>query len=214
MAVDLAEMVKTLLLHPSDFFEAIDLNGSWLQPLLFLLPCIIVNALMNSIIGVNILDSLAKMAPDTAADIATFRGAFFASTFSVLSIGMLIGTFLVSLSVAIALHFLGGRGGFQATYRVLACSWIVLLVTWIPFIGLILGMYFFIPATIGLAKAHSVSRWKALAGLCVGPLILTVASTIIIVVFSGVGGFFIHDKESMWDRYGDSEIMRRYEKRE
>ncbi|MBX9688807.1 MAG: YIP1 family protein [Candidatus Obscuribacterales bacterium] len=180
--------VKGIVLTPKIFFDQIEWDSGWKEPLTFLSICAAVFALANATAFTSTLCGLAAVQPIIANEINTMGvHTFFLTSFGVSFIFTLIGSLAISFASTIAMHFLGGTGNFQRTYTALSCAWVVLLVQWIPFIGFLFSLYFFYLAAHGMAKAHNVPVWKG----AVAPLIGTTAITICLgilafcIVFSG-----------------------------
>ena len=73
----------------------------------------------------------------------------------------------------LCLRFLGARGGFDATFRVVAYTFPTGLYRGIPWVGKILHLLWNLAChTIGFAAAHRISRTRAFAGALLGQLLL------------------------------------------
>ena len=171
------------MFQPREFFEGITWDGGWRDPLLFFAVCAAAYSLMLSTVLTLTLGGFAASDPQFPAEVKgmIFPG-YFVISFLALFVCAMLGSLTMSFVTTIALHFLGGTGSFQRTYTVLSCCWIVMLVTWIPLIGWIPGLYFFYLAYLGLSKAHEVPGWKGIAGLFIGPGVLTLVVGGLLVV--------------------------------
>lgn len=178
--------VKTSVLSPRVYFNEIIDNGSWLEPFTFFSICASVYSLMSLATGFSFIGLIAKANPDMPLPSGMTSPLFFFICFLSYLLAMMIGSFVLSFATTVLLNMLGGKAGFQATYRVMSACWVVLLVSWIPFVGPLLGLYFFVLAWIGLSKEHEIPGWKSMLGVLGGSLGTTVVSVICCIVVVGM----------------------------
>jgi hypothetical protein len=90
---------------------------------------------------------------------------------------MVLEVFLTAGITHICLMIVGGnRLGFEATFRVVAYSEAVSILTIFPFCGLFIhGVWFVVLVIIGLYKAHETDLWRALLAVFL-PLIACLAT--------------------------------------
>lgn len=183
--------VRAIVLSPKDFFENMTDEGGWLEPFKFFLCCASVYAFMTSLTGFSLIHWLARLYPEIALDFNGMQALLlFFIHFQALLLLMIASSFVISLASMMALHFLGGNGSYESTYRVLSCCWVVLLVSWIPLIGLLAGLYFFVLVWHGLSKVHEIEGWKAIAGVLGGSTAVSLFSFVICLSITGMlGGF-------------------------
>jgi len=172
------DTVKALVINPKTFFDQIDWDSGWKEPIIFFAVCSTVYALGSAICISATVNSTLSYLRSVGADTSGFPPSSFAfgTIFLFSFASSLIGSQIFSFATAFSLHLMGGTGTLQRTYLALACCWVVMLVVWIPFIGWIPGLYFFYLAYLGLAKAHSVPGWKALLGILLGSISVAVCS--------------------------------------
>jgi hypothetical protein len=86
----------------------------------------------------------------------------------------------------------GGNGNYSSTYRALTYSLTPFLILgWIPFLGIIFGVYSLYLSVLGISKLHEVSIIKAVITLSM-PIILTIIlAGISYVYISSLYGFLI-----------------------
>jgi hypothetical protein len=188
---DFAVTAKEVLLNPRGFFDQISTDGGWAEPLRFMCVCAGVFAIMSSVLATGFVTRFAgEMGLPAVSGLL-----YFAGTCLTIFLGVMVGSFFMSGAITVVLHFLGGKGTFASTYRVLACCWVVLLFSWIPVIGWLGGLYMFVLVWYGVRKAHDVPGWKAVISVLVGPCALTAVSTVLLLLASTGASAFIHERQ-------------------
>lgn len=210
---------KEIVLRPNNFFSEITWDGGWKDPLVFFAVCAGLYSLFLSTTLTIVVNWISSLDPAIASELRSMgSGLYFFIAFVTMFVGALFGSLLISFCTTIALHLLGGTGTFQRTYTVLSCCWIVMLITWIPFVGWLAGLYFFYMAVAGLTRAHNVPAWKALTGLFLGPgtILLFIGGVLVAMTFASVVAG-VNGERSMFRESADPgmrEIMNRYAKKE
>lgn len=182
--------VKALVLQPRTFFNEIEWDCGWKDPILFFTVCSAVYALGTALCINSVTNSKLEYIRSMTAGTIDLPGTNFSflPVFGITFILALLCSQIFSFATAVCLHLLGGSGTLQRTYLALACCWVVMLVDWIPLIGWIPGLYFFYLAYLGLARAHEVPGWKAIIGITLGS-VSVVLSTMALCALVGLAIF-------------------------
>jgi hypothetical protein len=170
--------VQRVVLQPVDFFRGIPRQGDFINPLIFAIICYAVAGILGGLI------SLAF----------TSRGFIgFISSIIFEPIAGVIGLFIVAgiLYLLVMLIIGSGNAGYEATFRVLAYSSVVNLVSWIPIIGGILSLYALYLGIVGIREVHTTTTGKAAL------VVLIPAAVVLLIVFLIVGAaalFFLSQR--------------------
>lgn len=80
-------------------------------------------------------------------------------------IGAYFGIFLFAALMQLVLRWLGGKGTYEATLRVVAYSAAASIFSWVPFVSLLAAIYRIYLMVIGYSKIHQISRGRVLVAL-------------------------------------------------
>lgn len=153
-------VTKGVLLRPKAFFGAMPTDAGFMPPVLYL-------ALSFAIWG--ILRSLVLLNP-------LFLGV------------AVIGFFFTFLGAAILQWVLkklfGGQGTYEGTFRVVAYSGAVNVLSWIPFVGFLASLYGIWIKMVGLEAVHGVSKLQALVAVII-------TAVIFVLITLPLGGFML-----------------------
>jgi hypothetical protein len=170
--------VQRVVLQPVDFFRGIPRQGDFLNPLIFAIICYAVSAILGGLIG------LAFSGRGFGGFIGSIIGTPIAGV-----VGLFIGAGILYLLVML---IVGSRNaGDEATFRVLAYSSVVNLVSWIPIIGGILSLYALYLGIVGIREVHTTTTGKAAL------VVLIPAAVVLLIVFLIVGAaalFFLSQR--------------------
>lgn len=142
--------VRGVVLRPAEFFRGILRSGDLLNPLIFALICYEVYAIFNGLFALagawgdqGILAFILNivLAPIGAA------------------IGLFIGAGILHLLVMLIVG--SGNVGFEGTFRAVAYSAVVALVSWIPILGFVASLYGIYLAIVGIREVHATTMGKA-----------------------------------------------------
>lgn len=173
MAMGFIEKIRTVLLHPSKFFENIKSEKGIVEAFKYTFLLNLIGLVVNLI------------------------GAFppFSSTVDVVAMGVavllyligLLGLFVTSGIVHLFAMLLGGKGKYSTTYKAMAYGDTPsLLLGWIPFAGFIFYLYALYLSIKGVSILHKISMLRAIVAI--------LALIIIIVIISAILGSVI----SLW----------------
>jgi hypothetical protein len=108
-----------------------------------------------------------------------------------LIIAPIIGAIILFI-VAGIIHLLtllivgSGNSGFEGTIRVVSYSFVYHLVSWIPLIGIIAGIYGIFLMIIGVREVHATTTGKAAAVVLIPVAVLVLISVLLAVA---IGAF-------------------------
>lgn len=128
---------KEVILTPKIFFESMPTTGGFKEPSIFLALGCSVSTILSCLLTLHIFNIPIGI------------------------IGAVFGSFVfagIAFGVAKAL---GGKGTFEATFRVFAYSSCLQLLYWIPLVGLVVGLYGLVLAYLGIKKVHELSPVKS-----------------------------------------------------
>jgi len=165
--------IKDVLLSPAQFFARMPSRIGLTQPLLFAVVVNVVSAFflwMWALAG----SSLQMFIAEDIADIV--EAPFIYGIIFVLSpVIAVVDVFLTAGLSHLCLILVGGnRLGFETTFRVMAYSSAVYIMTLVPFCGSIIALIWGIAIIIiGLQRAHDTDTWRAVLAVFL-PLILCI----------------------------------------
>jgi hypothetical protein len=163
------DTVRRVVLQPVSFFASLPQSRNLVNPLVFALICIEISTILGGLLGL--------------VRVGTYRGlgSFIASIIAA-PIGGAIGLFILAAILHLLVRLVVGAGnsGFEATFRVAAYAAVVNLVSWIPLVGWLLGLYGIYLAVIGIREMHGTTTGKAAL------VVLIPAGVILLLVLVGL----------------------------
>ena len=177
------DVVRRVVLQPVRFFAGIPRRGSLLNPLLFALICTEIGAILGGLlslagVGGAFVTGYGFRVPENQG-----FGEFIGSVV-LAPVGGVIGVFVVAgIAHLLVRLFVGAtNAGFGATFRVASYTSVTSLVSWIPFIGWLLGLYGIYLAVVGIREMHGTTTGKAL---------VVVLLPVIVIVGLGLLGLLV-----------------------
>jgi hypothetical protein len=163
------DTVRRVVLQPVGFFASLPRSRNLVNPLVFAVICIEISAVLGGLLGL--------VGVGANRGLGSFIGSIIAAP-----IGGAIGLFIVSgvLHLLVRLVVGTGNSGFEATFRVAAYAAVVNLVSWIPLVGWLLGLYGIYLAVIGIREMHGTTTGKAAL------VVLIPAGVILLLVLVGL----------------------------
>ena len=136
-ATSFGNVWKRVVTEPRAFFQEMPVTGGLLNPLLFLLICLAIDAVGFLIFGPRhfVLRFII------AALLKTFAGA--------------------AILMVIARQIFGGVGDYEATFRAIAYAAAPVALFWVPLIGPLAALYALFLTIIGLERVHGFDAVKA-----------------------------------------------------
>jgi hypothetical protein len=180
-----ADVVRRVVLQPVAFFAGLPRRGSFLNPLIFALICTEVSAILGGIlrlagVGEGFVAGYGFQVPENQ-DIGEFIGSVILAP-----IGGVIGVFVVAGIGHLLVRLVVGttNSGFGATFRVASYTSVTSLVTWIPLIGGLLGLYGIYLAVVGIREMQGTTTGKAVV-VVLFPVILIVVLALLGLLVAG-----------------------------
>ncbi len=155
-------VVRAALLHPRQFFDSMPESGGMRDPLMFYLCAAGVNALMVGIMTFS----------------WTALGLTFLSSLAAVFVGAAIAMLLA--------QSMGGKGQWEASFRVFAYGGVCLLLSWVPIVGMAAVLYMWALIYFGLKKVTGLSDVKTVAVAMLSGIL-----TCLVIALAAIG-FFVH----------------------
>jgi hypothetical protein len=179
------DTVRRVVLQPVGFFAGLPRSGSLLNPLVFALICTEISVILGGILGLvgvreGFVAGYGFQVPENQ-DFGEFIGSvIFAPIGSAISVFVIAGIahLLVMLIVGAT------NSGFGATFRVASYASVTSLVSWIPIIGGLLGLYGIYLAVVGIREMHQTTTGKAII-VVLFPVILILVLALLGLLVAG-----------------------------
>jgi hypothetical protein len=162
------DTVRRVVLQPVSFFASLPQSRNLVNPLVFALICIEIYTILGGLLG------LVRVGTNRGL------GSFIASIIAA-PIGGAIGLFILAAILHLLVRLVVGAGnsGFEATFRVAAYAAVVNLVSWIPLVGWLLGLYGIYLSVVGIREMHGTTTGKA-------ALVVLIPAGVILLVLVGL----------------------------
>ena len=162
------DTVRRVVLQPLSFFASLPQSRNLVNPLVFALICIEIYTILGGLLG------LVRVGTNRGL------GSFIASIIAA-PIGGAIGLFILAAILHLLVRLVVGAGnsGFEATFRVAAYAAVVNLVSWIPLVGWLLGLYGIYLSVVGIREMHGTTTGKA-------ALVVLIPAGVILLVLVGL----------------------------
>jgi hypothetical protein len=164
------ETVRAVVLQPVAFFGRLPRQGNFVSPLVFALVCGEIAALISGILGLAGGRGVGALITDLVGTL----------------IGGTIGLFIIAAIAHLLVILIVGstNSGFEATFRAAAYSTVTGLVSWIPVIGALAGLYGLYLAIVGIREMHQTTTGKAVAVVLIPVAIVVVIGFIVVALFA------------------------------
>jgi hypothetical protein len=179
------DTVRRVVLQPVGFFAALPRSGSLLNPLVFALICTEVSVILGGILrlaGVRegLVAGYGFQVPENQ-DFGEFVGSVIFAP-----IGGAISVFVIAGIAHLLVMLIVGapNSGFGSTFRVASYASVTSLVSWIPIIGGLLGLYGIYLAVVGIREMHETTTGKAVI-VVLFPVILILLLTLLGLLVAG-----------------------------
>ena len=176
--------VRAIVLNPVGFFSGIARQGDFVNPLIFAVICAVISGILGGIIGFFFSLALGQ----------GFGGAFAGLIINIIRTPIVT---VIALFIGAAIWYLltmllvrPSNAGFEATFRVASYIQVYQLISWIPFIGWIVGpIYGIVLAIFGIREVHATTTGKAalvvLIPVVVVLLLLLILGAALVALFVG-----------------------------
>ncbi|AKB34634.1 hypothetical protein MSSAC_0044 [Methanosarcina siciliae C2J] len=175
--MDYIETWKEVIQRPSDFYRRMPTTGGYNEPITFaalsyliywLLTALFNRGMMRGMYGYG---GIIEFGFSTA--IITAVVALFISIISV---------FIGAAILYVIYKVLGGSGTYEGTVRFISYATAVMVVSWIPFIGWIFGLYGIYLYIVGGMVVHDVSMVKSAIAVLL-PIVVIILLAVIAAMF-------------------------------
>jgi hypothetical protein len=194
------KVIKT----PGDFFMQMPAKGGYADPVKFAVICYLIAGIFMAIIPLAAYFLFAGIGITEITLIIGFSSILFIPVIGV------IGLFIGALILHIFFKILGGKGTYDGTFRILAYASATAVFIWIPFVGILAGLYMIYVVVIGGTKVHKISTLKSVVAV-VMPVVIGI---VIIVGLIFVISFFSISSDEIYssgEMYGDSSVTSAYD---
>ena len=151
--MDYIKTWKEVMLRPSDFYRRMQTTEEYTDPLTFVAISFIINALLVALVRPTMLTLVGMHVPRINFPIF--------STVIISPIGGIVCVFILALIFNLLYKALGGTGSYEGTVRFISYASAPVVFTWIPILGLIIGIYQLYLYIVGGMIVHNVSMKKS-----------------------------------------------------
>lgn len=191
------ETWKKVMQRPSDFYREMPKTGGYTDPLTFAAISFIIYALLAALLTIlfgsgtymgGMYDGMYE------GMYGSMRGlGFFAILMTVIitPIAGIISLFIEAAILYIIYKILGGMGSYEGTVRLISYATAVMVLSWIPIIGWIVGIYEIYLYIVGGMYVHGVSMVRSAIAILLPTLLVILLIAIIMAwIFAFSGLFF------------------------
>lgn len=183
--MDYIDTWKEVILRPSDFYRNMPKTGGYADPLTFAAINFILYGLLTALIAGLFGRGMYGGMYDGMY--GGFRGLGFLTIITnviIIPFAGIISLFIESAILYIIYKVLGGKGSYEGTVRFISYATAVLLLSWIPFLGWVFGIYGIYLYILGGMNVHDVSMVKSTIAVLL-PTFLAILLGIIIAILAG-----------------------------
>lgn len=187
--MDYIETWKEVILRPTDFFRKMQTTGGYAEPLTFAAISYIIYGLLVAFFDRGMMENMYGG--------MGVRGFGFSTIITIVIMIPIMGIIFLFIGAAV-LYFiyklLGGAGTYEGTLRFMSYATAVQVLSWIPILGFIVGLYRVYLYIVGGMFVHNVSMGKSAIAVLLPTILLFLLIIIVaFLVFSVVStsGYFI-----------------------
>lgn len=181
--MDYIETWKEVIQRPSDFYRKMPTTGGYADPLTFAAISYIIYGLLVALFDRGMMENVYG---------GMGAGGFGFSTMVTIVIMIpIMGIIFLLIGAAILYliyKLLGGTGTYEGTVRFISYATAVQVLSWIPLIGLIFGLYRIYLYIVGGMYVHNVSMGRSVIAVLL-PTVLVFLLVIILAVIAGMFAF-------------------------
>jgi hypothetical protein len=183
--MDYIKTWKEIMFTPSDFFRRMPTTGGYVHPLIFAIVITTINILLSILFRYGIfifgirssILTLGNM-PDSGFNVSIFSDITEPFVISI------VGTFIMALIFNLFSKVLGGTGSYEGTIRFMFYSSAPALLTWIPILDVVAGIYAIYLNVVGCMTVYNISMGKSMV-LILLSFILFVSLFALLATFLG-----------------------------
>lgn len=166
MAKNLLEKFRGVVFAPTKFFESVRKEKGFREAFIFVAVVSFLSIALNYLFDRAVYVQLAAVFGVSAEIVALV--AFIASVITSFALFGFLHLFVM---------LLGGRKGFDNTYKAFGYASAPNVLGWVPFVGILFALWSIYLEVKGLSVLHKMSMWRAL-----GALVLGIAGVVILVI--------------------------------
>ena len=164
---------RRVVFSPKDFWRGLPPQGGFLNPLIFAMTCTLISALVG-----GAFNEIARVVPGMqalAANMGFLTIVVLAFVWTMAGLALSTGIYHLLVRLIVGRN----NGGLQATFRVLSYALAVQIVSWLPLLNLLAGIYGLYLCAFGFREVHSTTHGRA-AAIVALPILLF----ILVVIFA------------------------------
>lgn len=140
--MDYIKTWKEVMLRPSDFYRRMQTTEEYTGPLIFVAISSVISVILTALVRYGMLTLGVHPSILTLMGMHYSRPGFSVFWTVILApISGIVGIFVLALIFNLLYKALGGTGSCNDTFTFLSYASAPVVLTWIPFIGLIIGIY-------------------------------------------------------------------------
>ena len=173
--MDYIDTWKSVMQSPSEFYRKMPKTGGYADPIIFAAINFAVFGLMTALFNRGMYGGIYGG-----------REFSFFMVFGAVILGPISGVislFIEAVILYVIFKVLGGSGTYEGTFRFISYATAVLILSWIPFIGWLLGLYAIYLYIVGGMYVHDVSMGRSIIAVIL-PTILAFLLLILLGVFA------------------------------
>jgi hypothetical protein len=173
---------KEVMFRPSDFYRRMPKDGGYGEPLTFAAINFIISALLTGLLTLLFAREMymGSMYGGMYGSNQEFGLGSLIVTVIMTPIGGIIGIFIGAAILYIVFKILGGDGTYEGTVRFVSYATAVLVLSWIPIIGWVMGIYGIYLQIVGGMHVHNVSMIKSAIAVLLPAILLFILVVIIL----------------------------------
>ncbi len=170
------ETWKEVMQRPSEFYRGMPKTGGYADPLTFAAISFIIYALLTAFLtalfGHGMMEGMYGGAKESG---------FFAilMTLIITPIAGIISLFIEAAILYVIYKVLGGTGSYEGTVRFISYATAVLLLSWIPIISWVIGIYGIYLYIVGGMYVHNVSMARSAIAVLLPTLLVILLMAIV-----------------------------------
>ncbi|MCQ1536447.1 hypothetical protein FTO70_12345 [Methanosarcina sp. KYL-1] len=173
--MDYIDTWKSVMQSPSEFYRKMPKTGGYADPIIFAAINFVVFGLMTALFNRGMYGGMYGGREFSL--FIVFGAVILAPISGVISL------FIEALILYVIFKVLGGSGTYEGTFRFIAYATAVLLLSWIPFIGWIVGFYGIYLYIVGGMYAHDVGMGRSIIAVLL-PTVLVILLFILMGLFA------------------------------
>lgn len=181
------ETWKEVMQRPSDFYREMPKTGGYADPLTFAAISFITYALLTALLaaifgrGMYMDGMYGGMYNGMHGGTGDFSFFTILMTVIITPIAGIISIFIEAAILYVIYKVLGGTGSYEGTVRLVSYATAVLVLSWIPIIGWIVGIYGIYLYIVGGMHVHDVSMARSAIAVFL-PVLLVILLMVIVMV--------------------------------